>query len=456
MAKEKEVWYCKECGTEYGRWQGQCNACKAWNSIVEAPKMKAITKNSPNKSTITVEKKSAKKLKDIKTEEKQRTLTGFNELDRVLGGGIVKGSVILLGGDPGIGKSTILMQICNNLAKDGNVLYISGEESEMQIKMRSERLGASDENIYLISENNLDVIEDVIKEVEPTTIIVDSVQTLYRNIIEASAGSVSQVKGVAETFTYIAKNVGCSVILVGHVTKDGQLAGPRVLEHLVDTVLYFEGDRYEQFRILRTVKNRFGSTNEIGVFEMTEHGFAEVENPSLLFINEDNEAAGCAITCTMEGTRPILVEVQALTSITSFSNPRRMAAGFDYNKTVIISAIIEKLAKINLQKFDIYINVVGGFKLQDRSSDLAVALSIISSVKDKPIKSDTCAIGELSLTGDIRNVSGLESRIKECKKLGFTNIIIPASSKKMVKDMNIENVNFIYVKDINEAIKNIF
>lgn len=454
MAKEKQVWYCKECGTEYSRWQGQCNACKAWNSIVEAPKTRAVTKTSPNKSSIVLtEKNSAKKITEITTDNAYRMETGFTELDRVLGGGLVLGSVVLLGGDPGIGKSTILMQICSNLTKHGKVLYVTGEESQSQVKMRAERLDSLSDDVYLIAETDLDVIEDSIKEVEPKIIIVDSVQTLYRSVVESSAGSVSQVRGVAETFTYIAKRTNATVILVGHVTKDGSLAGPRVLEHLVDTVLYFEGDRYEQFRILRTVKNRFGSTNEIGVFEMTDKGFKEVENPSLLFINEDNNSPGCAITCTMEGTRPILVETQALTTISSFANPRRTAAGADYNKIIVIAAIIEKRAEINLQKHDIYINIVGGFKLQDRSSDLTLALSIISSLLNKPVKKGYVSIGELSLTGDIRSVSGIESRVKECAKLGFNNIILPISAKKTFEKIDVKNIKLHFVKDINEAIK---
>ena len=453
MAKDKIIWYCTECGTEYGKWQGQCSGCKAWNTIKEAPKLKTITKNSPNKSTIVTESNKAQKLQEVTSDNAYRMETGFKELDRVLGGGLVLGSVVLLGGDPGIGKSTLLMQICNKLNKHGKVLYVTGEESASQVKLRAERLNSVGDNIYLLAETNLDLIENEIKEIKPSIIMVDSVQTLYRDVIESSAGSVTQVRGVAETFTYIAKQTNCTVILVGHVTKEGSLAGPRVLEHLVDTVLYFEGDRYEQFRILRTVKNRFGSTNEIGVFEMREDGFTEVDNPSLLFINEENNAPGCAITCTMEGTRPILVEIQALTTISSFANPRRTATGYDYNKTIVIAAIIEKRAKIDLQKHDIYLNVVGGFKLQDRSSDLTIALSIISSLQNKTIKKNYASIGELSLTGDIRSASAIETRVKECIKLGYTDIILPASSKKILENVKIEGANLHYVKDINEAIK---
>ena len=451
MAKEKILWYCKECGNEYSKWQGQCSGCKEWNTIVEAPK-RIVSKGNPNKSSIITETNVAKKLKEVTSDNATRIDTGLKELNRVLGGGLVLGSVVLLGGDPGIGKSTILLQICDTLANNGKVLYVTGEESSAQVKLRAERLNTKNDDIYLISETDLDVIENNINEIKPDVIIVDSVQTLYRNSIESSAGSVSQVKGVAESFTYIAKQTNCTVILVGHVTKEGTLAGPRILEHLVDTVLYFEGDRYEQFRILRTVKNRFGSTNEIGIFEMKENGFSEVENPSLLFINEDNNSAGCAITCTMEGTRPILVEIQALTTASSFANPRRTATGFDYNKSIVIAAIIEKRAKIDLQKHDIYMNVVGGFKLQDRSSDLTIALSIVSSILDKPVKKGFASIGELTLTGDIRSVGNIESRIKECERLRFSDVIIPLSSKKLLSDFK-TCINIHYVKDINDAIQ---
>ncbi len=450
--KEKITWFCKECGMEYGRWQGQCNGCKGWNTIVEAPKMRAITKNAPNKSTIIAEKSEMYKLNEIASDNAQRIRTGLVELDRVLGGGLVIGSVVLLGGDPGIGKSTLLMQICNELAKNGKTLYITGEESASQVKMRADRLHVKNDEIYLIAENNLDIVEEHIQNISPDVIIVDSVQTLYRPVIESSAGSVNQIKGVAETFSYIAKKTNSTVILVGHVTKDGTLAGPRVLEHLVDAVLYFEGDRYEQYRILRTVKNRYGSTNEIGVFEMREDGFKEVDNPSLLFINDDNQSPGCAITCTMEGTRPILVEIQALTTVSSFSNPRRTASGYDYNKIIVITAILEKRANINLQRHDVYLNVVGGFKLQDKSSDLTVALAIVSSLNDVSIKKGFVSIGELSLTGDIRTVSSIETRVKECVKLGFTDIIVPNVSKNLLKDLKV-NARLHFVKNLNEAMK---
>lgn len=447
------VWFCNECGMEFSKWQGQCSGCKSWNTIVEEPKRD--TTKSPNKSTIVTAKNYAKRLKEVESDDAKRVETGFKELDRVLGGGLVLGSVVLLGGDPGIGKSTLLMQICNKLANNGNVLYVTGEESSAQVKMRAERLKTTHEDVFLISENDLDIIEESIQEVNPKVIIVDSVQTIYRQSLGSGAGTVTQVRGVAETFTYIAKQTNCTCILVGHVTKDGALAGPRVLEHLVDTVLYFEGDRYDVFRILRTVKNRFGSTNEIGVFEMGEEGFKEVKNPSLLFVNNDNHSPGCVITCAMEGTRPVLAETQALVSVSSFSNPRRTATGFDYNKIIVISAILEKTAGINLSKYDIYLNVVGGFKLIERSADLAIAISIVSSLMNQSTIENFIAIGELSLTGDIRTIGSIEKRINECIRLGFKNIMLPFSSKKSVDDLNIDrnSVNLIFVKNVDEAIK---
>lgn len=449
MAKDI-AWFCNECGTEFSKWQGQCSACKSWNTIVEEPK---VNKKSPNKSTIIVSKNKALKLAEVTTDKAYRMDTGFIELNRVLGGGLVLGSVVLLGGDPGIGKSTILMQICDKLATHGNVLYVTGEESSAQVKLRAERLKTTNENIFLLSENNLDTIEDNIKEINPKIIIVDSVQTLYREALGGSAGTVTQVRGVAETFTYIAKQTNCTVILVGHVTKEGSLAGPRVLEHLVDTVLYFEGDRYDSFRILRTVKNRFGSTNEIGVFEMCESGFKEIENPSGLFLNPDNKSSGCSITCILEGTRPILAEIQALAAVSSFGNPRRTASGFDYNKIIVVVAILEKIAECNLQKHDIYLNIIGGLKIDDRSSDLAIAISIISSLQNKPVNSNLVSMGELSLTGDIRSVSNIEKRIKECIKLGFKRIIVPYSNKNSLKDFKTDNdIEIFYAKNINDAL----
>ncbi len=442
MANKSTIFYCTECGNETSKWAGKCNACGAWNSLVEE---KATGKVKNNKCS-TRTGNSSKKLKEIKLDDSRRIHTGMEELDIVLGGGLVAGSVVLLGGDPGIGKSTILLQICDALTKEGCVLYVSGEESSSQIKLRAERIGVESEELSILSENNLDTIEKEISRLKPQVIIADSVQTIISPELTAAAGSVSQVREVAAVFTQIAKTTGSAVFLVGHVTKEGALAGPRVLEHIVDTVLYFEGDRYESYRVLRAVKNRFGSTNEIGVFEMKEIGFAEVKNPSGLFINEDDEIYnGCSVACVLEGTRPVLVETQALASETTFGNPRRMAAGIDYNRLNLISAVLDKNLSLKLGNHDIYLNLVGGLKTDDRAADLSVAAAIISSVIKQSIPRKTAYIGEISLTGEIRPVSNIEKRISECEKLGFEKIYIPYSSKKSIK-----NKNIIGIRNIND------
>lgn len=453
MAKKSTIFFCKECGYEAVKWTGQCPSCKEWNTFVEAPATdKKETKH--NHSTILAEKSKALLLDEIEADTSFRIDTGLNELNRVLGGGLVLGSIVLLGGDPGIGKSTILLQICNTLSEQGKILYISGEESAAQIKMRAERIGINSKGLLVYSENNLDDIEKVITEVTPKVIIVDSVQTVYRPSIDSAAGSVTQVREVTTAFTYIAKKTNAAVFLIGHVTKDGALAGPRVLEHLVDTVLYFEGDRYESYRVLRAVKNRFGSTNEIGVFEMKSEGFAEVTNPSGLFISEDSKIdTGCCVTCILEGTRPVLVELQSLASITSFGNPRRMSAGIDYNRMTLLIAILEKKAEIDFSKHDVYFNVVGGLKIDERSTDLAIALAMTSTLTGKSIKKGLAIIGELSLTGETRSVSNIDKRISECEKMGFSKVIIPSSNSKTIKKEDY-NLEIIPVSNINEALFN--
>jgi DNA repair protein RadA/Sms len=452
MAKEKEhIYFCKECGYETKKWMGKCPGCNSWNSFSE--ELVSSSKNSKS-STINglKERNTAKKLEEIKLDDAHRIDTGLNELNRVLGGGLVAGSVVLLGGDPGIGKSTILLQVCNKLSEEGELLYISGEESSSQIKMRAERIGINSKNLSILSETEMDIIESEISKIKPKIIIVDSVQTLSRADMTSAAGSVSQVREVAASFTYIAKTTGAAVFLVGHVTKEGALAGPRVLEHIVDTVLYFEGDRYDSYRILRAVKNRFGSTNEIGVFEMKEEGFEEVLNPSGLFINEEyTKEPGCGITCILEGTRPVLVEIQALVSESSFGNPRRMSAGIDTNRLSLLSAVIEKKGGLRFGNQDIFLNVIGGLKIEERTSDLLIVLLLASSLKNKPLQEGMVSIGEVSLTGEVRNVSNLDKRISECKKLGFKKIIVPASSMKNIKD--IKDIEIIPVKTINEAIQ---
>jgi DNA repair protein RadA/Sms len=433
--KPKMVWYCTECGNEQSKWAGQCPACKAWNSLVEEPKR-------DTKTTSVIRTRSyAKKIKQITADEGERTDTGIGELNRVLGGGIVDGSVILVGGDPGIGKSTLLLQMCKYV--DKTVLYVTGEESDTQIKLRAMRLGVEPDNLSVLAENSLDDIENVVSEEKPEIIILDSIQTVYRRDMSSAPGSVSQVREATASLTNIAKTTNTSVFIVGHVTKEGTLAGPRVLEHLVDTVLYFEGDRYESYRILRAVKNRFGSTNEIGVFEMRNDGFEEIANPSGLFINVDEEDTGCCVSCVLEGTRPMLVEVQSLVSTTNFGNPRRMAAGFDNNRLILLLAVLEKKLGLKLANQDVYLNVVGGMRLEDRASDLSIAMSIISSYLNKQLQESTAYIGEISLTGEIRPVSSIDKRISECIKMGFKNVVIPPTNIPLPKGINIVQEKYL-------------
>jgi len=445
--KQKMVFYCTECGNEASKWSGQCPACKAWNSLVEEPKR---AENTAMKSTFIRPRSEAKKIKNISADERDRVDTGITELNRVLGGGIVEGSVILVGGDPGIGKSTLLLQMCQSVRKDAIILYVTGEESDSQIKLRATRLGVSNDNLYILAENSLDDIEDTIKEIKPSIIIIDSIQTVYRRDMSSAPGSVSQVREATASLTNIAKTTGTTVFVIGHVTKEGTLAGPRVLEHLVDTVLYFEGDRYESYRILRAVKNRFGSTNEIGVFEMRNDGFEEIKNPSGLFINMEEEQ-GCCVSCILEGTRPMLVEVQSLVSTTNFGNPRRMAAGFDNNRLILLLALMEKKIGIKLSTQDVYLNVVGGLKIEDRASDLSIAMAIVSSYMNKLLPEKTAFIGELSLTGEIRPVSSLDKRVNECKKMGFHKVIIPPTTVPMPQ--GIEVVKEKYLRNIINSMK---
>lgn len=452
--KDAKIFYCTECGNEYSKWQGQCNHCKNWNTIIEAPSLATKIKRTSDGGFNVTQKSKPLPLKEIKIDESHRISTGLKEFDRVLGGdGIVAGSIALLSGDPGIGKSTILLQSCDSLSKEGQVLYISGEESASQIKMRAERIGIKSENIRIYAENNMDEIEDQIIELQPSIVIVDSVQTMYKSDINGIAGGPSQVKEVAAIFTRIAKTMNIPIILVGHINKDGNIAGPMLLEHIVDTVLYFEGDKYASYRILRAIKNRFGPTNEIGVFEMNDIGFSEVTNPSGLFISEDEKSEpGCGITCIMEGTRPILAEVQALVSETAYSNPKRTSKGIDYNRLSLLTAVLEKKAGVRLNNQDIYINIVGGLETNEPSVDLSIVLAVASSLKDKPIKKGIVSIGEVSLTGEIRPVNNIDNRISECKKMGFEKVVIPFANKNKIKNQN--NIEIIYVTNVREAIKN--
>ena len=448
--KEKTVFFCTECGYESSKWMGKCMACGAWNSMVEQKVSK--TTKSASAASVATPASRPKKLKDVSVTEEERFTTGISEFDRVLGGGVVRGSLVLIGGAPGIGKSTLSLQMCRTIGEDKTILYVSAEESQAQIKMRADRLGVTSDNILLYSETNLDEIEATINETSPSVVIIDSVQTVYRPELTSASGSVSQVREATMTLMKLAKENNISVFIVGHVTKDGNLAGPRVLEHMVDCVLYFEGQQHQQHRILRAVKNRFGSTNEIGVFEMCDKGLTEVLNPSELMLGErqDNVQGSCVI-CSMEGTRPILVEVQALVTKTAFPVPRRMATGVDFNRVSLIMAVLEKRVKLNLGTQDGYVNVTGGMRIDEPAADLGIALAIASSFKGFSIPKTTAVIGEIGLTGEVRAVNFAERRISEAVKLGFDRVVIPAWNKNSVKPIN--GVKIDIVSSVSEAIE---
>ncbi|CVI66065.1 hypothetical protein NDGK_00410 [Clostridiales bacterium CHKCI001] len=427
MAKARStMFFCKECGYESSKWLGQCPGCRQWNTMVEEP---VVKKNS---SIVKVERSNRQptRLEEISAKEEERTSTGMKELDRVLGGGIVAGSLMLVGGDPGIGKSTLLLQVCKNLSEQGHkILYISGEESLRQIKMRANRMGSFNGELLLLSETNLDMISQVITEQKPELAVIDSIQTMYREDVSSAPGSVSQVRESTNVLMQLAKGYGISIFLVGHVTKEGVVAGPRVLEHMVDTVLYFEGDRNAVYRILRAVKNRFGSTNEIGVFEMMQEGLVEVENPSAYMLNgRPKGASGSVVTCAMEGSRPLLLEIQALICKTNFGMPRRTSAGTDYNRINLLMAVLEKRIGLRLSECDAYVNITGGMKVNEPSLDLAIVLAIVSSYWDRPVKEDYLIVGEVGLSGEIRGISMPQQRINEAKKMGFIGCIMPAVS----------------------------
>jgi len=427
---------------------GKCPECNQWNTFIE----EVDTKLAAGSSASLLNVAKPQKMNDISMEEEMRLSTGFGELDRVLGGGIVKGSLVLVGGDPGIGKSTLLLQLSDNVAKKGHkVLYVSGEESAKQIKIRAQRMNSDSESIYLLSENNIEYIQQNIQDINPDLLIIDSIQTVYNPSILSAPGSVSQVRDATGNLMRIAKGEGITVFIVGHVTKAGAIAGPRVLEHMVDTVLYFEGDSHMSYRILRAVKNRFGSTNELGIFEMGDRGLAEVINPSqMLLSGRMKGVSGSAIIASMEGTRPMLVEVQALLSYTSFGVPRRAATGADYNRVVLLMAVLEKRVGLQLQNYDSYVNVVGGIKLNEPSSDLGIIASIASSYKDKEIDDGTVIIGEVGLAGEVRAVNFIEKRINEAYKLGFSKCIIPYNNYKNLKD--VANIKVYGVRSVEEAL----
>lgn len=425
MAKAKtNIFFCQECGYESAKWMGQCPGCRAWNSFVEEPVIKTSGKSGTRQGNEAVKPVT---LEEIETSETERISAGMAELDRVLGGGIVPGSLVLVGGDPGIGKSTILLQVCKNLAYAGvSTLYVSGEESLKQIKMRAGRIGGFTSDVRFLCETNLSLIENTITREKPKVVVIDSIQTMCNEEISSAPGSVSQVRESTSVLMQLAKKQGVMIFIVGHVTKEGTVAGPRVLEHMVDTVLYFEGDRHAAYRILRGVKNRFGSTNEIGVFEMRENGLCEVSNPSEYMLSGRPEnASGSVVACSMEGTRPVLVEIQALVCRTSFGIPRRTAAGTDTNRVNLLLAVLEKRLNMPLSSCDAYINIAGGIRMNEPAIDLAMVLAVISSYQDKPIDEKTIVFGEVGLSGEVRAVSQAAQRVQEAKKLGFHRVILP-------------------------------
>lgn len=452
MAKIKTKYVCQSCGYENPKWLGKCPECMKWNTFVEEIEDKSLKSN--HRETFVIDKSSQKpvNINSITIKHEERFSSGINELNRVLGGGIVRGSLVLVGGDPGIGKSTLLLQVSESVAQSGKkVLYISGEESESQIKMRAERLNAKSENLYIMAENNLNIIEHNLEGFDPDLIILDSIQTVFTPDIASAPGTVSQIKEGTSRFMRISKKMGISTFVVGHVTKEGALAGPKIMEHMVDTVLYFEGERYNTYRLIRAVKNRFGSTNELGVFEMSEKGLQELENPSKALISEKPEnASGSVIVSTVEGTRPMLLELQALVSPTSFGIPRRTATGIDFNRVNLLLAVLEKRAGMQIQNQDVYLNIVGGIKINEPSMDLGVILAVASGFRNIPISGEVAVTGEVGLTGEIRGVSYIEKRISECRKLGFKKIIIPKSNYEAVKD--VKGIEIWPVENVRQAI----
>lgn len=450
MAKGKStVFFCKECGYESVKWMGQCPACRQWNTFVEAPAVKSSGSTGGISSASGAPSAVPVRISQVDTSTENRYSTGFGELDRVLGGGIVAGSMVLVGGDPGIGKSTILLQVCANIAKDRKVLYISGEESLRQIKMRADRIGAMPDNFMLLCETNLNTIDAAIRGCSPDAVVIDSIQTMYCETSDSAPGSVSQVRESTNALMQIAKGLGITVFIVGHVTKEGVVAGPRVLEHMVDTVLYFEGERNESYRIIRAVKNRFGATNEIGVFEMCTEGLKEVLNPSEYMLEgRPKGEPGSVVVCLMEGTRPILVEIQALVCRTNFGLPRRTAAGVDYNRMNLLMAVLEKKAGMQLSGCDAYLNIAGGLKVSEPALDLGMVMAITSSFRNIPIPDRTIVFGEVGLTGEVRAVSQAKQRVAEAVKLGFEECILPAACLKSIG--NEDRIKLTGIKSVSE------
>ena len=451
MAKgKKSIFFCQNCGHEEAKWLGQCPACKEWNTFVEERIDSGITKGTTVAARAVHEAKVVP-LTEVTADDDTRSETGIKELDRVLGGGIVPGSLVLVGGDPGIGKSTLLLQVCQRMAQMKKILYISGEESQAQIKLRANRMGNFTSSLLLLCETNLGIIRSVIEKERPELVIIDSIQTMYSEDVTSAPGSVSQVRESTNVFMQLAKGLCIPIFIVGHVTKEGTVAGPRVLEHMVDTVLYFEGDRHASYRILRAVKTRFGSTNEIGVFEMRQSGLVEVENPSEYMLSGKPEnASGSVVACSMEGTRPILLEIQALVCRTNFGMPRRTAAGTDYNRVNLLMAVLEKRLGMSLGNCDAYVNIAGGIKMNEPAIDLGIVMALVSSYRNRPIDEKTIVFGEVGLSGEVRAVNMPEQRVAEAKKLGFETCILPEVSLKMVKE--IQGIRLVGVKTVNEAV----
>ncbi|MBR5157757.1 MAG: DNA repair protein RadA [Clostridia bacterium] len=452
--KTKTIYYCTECGYESAKWLGKCPACNSWNSFSEEITTTGNSKGA-SKTHTSLRKNTPSKLADVSLTKEERILSGISELDRVLGGGIVKGSLVLVGGDPGIGKSTLLLQLVKSLDSATKVFYVSGEESEKQLKMRADRLDIHSDELMVLAETDISSILTYANELAPDVLIIDSVQTMYNPEITSAPGSVSQVRDVTLSLMKLAKETGTAVFVVGHVTKDGAIAGPKVLEHMVDCVLYFEGERHQSFRLLRAVKNRFGSTNEIGVFDMTGDGLKEVKNPSLMLLEgRPDNSSGSSVVCTLEGTRPVLAEIQALVSPTGFGMPRRMATGMDYNRVNLLIAVLEKRVGLNLQNQDSYVNIVGGFRLDEPAVDLGVIVALASSFKNISVDKGLAVIGEVGLTGELRAVNQLEKRLLEIKKLGFTSCIIPyANSRGLDKT---DGLTVYTAKNVTEALGYIF
>jgi len=454
--KVKTLFYCTDCGNETPKWQGKCSACGAWNTIVEQPPEKPLSgkKGSGPRmvgSALGVPVRKATPISEVETTDELRFHTGMGELDRVLGGGAVKGSLVLVGGAPGIGKSTLMLQICDSLCRFAKVLYVSGEESERQIKLRAERLKVRGEGLFLLGETNLPNIMDCVYTIQPDVLIIDSIQTMYHDDVSSAPGSISQVKECTMALMQLAKGENITVFVIGHVNKEGSIAGPKVLEHMVDCVLYFEGERHMAYRILRAAKNRFGATNEIGVFEMEDGGLAEVPNPSeALLSGRPTETPGTCVTCVMEGIRPVLAEIQALVVPSSLGNPRRVSNGFDFNRALLLLAVLEKRGGLLLNGCDAYFNVIGGLSLDEPAADLATIIALASSFRDRPVPSDLAAIGEVGLTGELRAVSSLGQRLSEVRRLGFTKCLIPKRTQgKLIPP---EGLELIRVSNIREAL----